>query len=100
MNNFHDIVNADQEMYDEIESLPADTDQMVSAIIGIVQAHVAEVWSPPRVTALAKQYGPVPGSAYDIETNDENGEAWDFDRVEQRNKCIFQILQQRPTFRG
>ena len=58
--NAHDVVNADQDMYDEIEPLPSDTDQMVSAIIGIVQAHVAEVWSPPRVTALASQF---PGSA-------------------------------------
>ena len=85
-------------MYDAIESLPADTDNMVSAIIGIVQTHVAEVWSPPRVTAMAGKYGLIPGSAYNIETNDESGEAWDFDRAEQRNKCISQILKPRPTF--
>ena len=42
--NFHDVVNAIQDMYDEIESLPSDTDQMVSATIGIVQSHVGEVW--------------------------------------------------------
>ena len=28
-NNFHDVVNAEQETYDEIESLPANTDNMV-----------------------------------------------------------------------
>lgn len=84
-------------MYSEIESVPSDTDQRVSAIIGIVQTHVAEVWSPPRVTALANQYGLIPGSAYDIETNDESGKAWDFDEAEQINKCISQILEQRST---
>ena len=71
---------------------------MVAAIIGIVQAHAAEVWSPPRVTALANQYGLIPESANDIETNGENGKAWDFDIAEQENKSISQIFEQRPTF--
>ena len=96
--NFHDAVDTDQDMYDEIEALPSDTDQMVSAIIGIVQAHVAEVWSPPIVTALANQYGLIPGSAHDIETNYDNGKTWDFDESGQRKMCISRILEQRPTF--
>ena len=56
-NDFHDVVNQDQAMYDDINSVPGDSDDMVASIIGIVQRHVSEVWSPPRVTALAKQYG-------------------------------------------
>ena len=52
---------------------------------------------PLRVSALANQYGLIPGSAYDIEVDDENGNAWEFDSVEQRNKCVSQILAQRPT---
>ena len=56
-NNFHDIVNDDADMYAEIESLPGDTDKMVAKMIGIVQHHVAEVWSQPRVTKLAKSFG-------------------------------------------
>ena len=96
--DFYKEVDADQEMYADIESLPPDTSDMTSAIIGIVQQHVSEVWSQPRVTALATQYGLIPGSAYDIEVNDDNGEPWDFDKPEQRNKCIAEILTQRPTF--
>ena len=96
--NFHDVVNADQDMCDEIGSLPSDTDQMVSAIIGIVSSHIAEVWCEPRVTVLANQYGLIQRSAYDINVDDENGTAWDFDKAEQRNKRVSQMLAQRPMF--
>ena len=34
----------------------------------------------------------------DIETNDESGQPWDFDKVEQRNRCMRQILEQKPAF--
>ena len=58
-NDFHDVVNAemdDQQMYEEIDTIPDDTADMVSAVIGIVQKHVSEVWSQPRVTAMAPKY--------------------------------------------
>ena len=97
-NNFHDLVNQDQNMYEAIDAIPNDQDDMVSAIIATAQRHVSEVWSPPRVTALAPEYGRLPGSAYDIETNDELGQPWDFDKVKQRNKCMRQILKQKPAF--
>ena len=51
--------------------IPDDSDAMVNAIISVVQKHVSEAWSPPRVTARAERYGLVPGSAYDIEMNDK-----------------------------
>ena len=47
---------------------------------------------------MAPSYGLVPGSAYDIEVDDEKGVPWDFDVPEQRNKCIREILAQRPSF--
>ena len=90
-NDFHDVVNQDQAMYDDINSVPDNSEDMIGSIIGIVQKHVSEVWSPPRVTALASKYGLTPGSAYDIETNDSNGKAWDFDIPEQRNQCVREI---------
>ena len=59
-NNFHDVVNEDSDMYAEIENLP-DYDSMVAQIIAIVSKnHVSEVWSPPRVTKLASEYGVSP----------------------------------------
>ena len=72
-NDFQDVVNQDQAMYDDIDSVPSDAEDMIGSVISIVQRHVSEVWSPPRVTALASKYGLVPGSAYDIEVCDENG---------------------------
>ena len=55
-NDFHDVVNQDQAMYDDINSVPDNSEDMIGSIIGIVQRHVSEVWPPPRVTALASNY--------------------------------------------
>ena len=42
-NDFHDAVNQGQAMYDDINSVPDDSDNMIGSIIGIVQKHVSEV---------------------------------------------------------
>ena len=100
-NNFHDVVNSeakDDDMYEEIRSIRSDSEDMVSSIIATVQRHVSEVWSPPRVTAMASKFGLRPGEAYDIETDDDKGIPWDFDVPEQRNKCVREILAHRPSF--
>ena len=65
-NDFRDVVHAegnDEKTYEDISAAPSDTEDMVSAIIGIVQPHVTEVWSPPRVTAMAHEYCLAPGCA-------------------------------------
>ena len=36
-NDFHDVVNQDHAMDDEISSVPEDSDNMIGSIIGIVQ---------------------------------------------------------------
>ena len=41
--NFHDIVNADDEMYEAIDSVPMDQEGMADTIIGIIHNHVSEV---------------------------------------------------------
>lgn len=56
-NSFRDMVNHDQDMYDKIESVPSSDDNTVNSIIAVVHNPLAEVWSPPRVTALAPEYG-------------------------------------------
>ena len=86
--DFHDIINDEDQMYDDIEALPAEDDNMVNQILSIVKNHVSEIWSPPRVNALASQYGLQPGFSYDIQVDDESGRPWDFDVPEQRAKCI------------
>ena len=52
-NNFHDIVNADDEMYEAIDNVPMGQQGMADAIIGIIHNHVSEVGAPPRVNKLA-----------------------------------------------
>ena len=54
-NNFQDVVNSeirDDQMYDEIRSIRADSEDMISSMIATVQRHVSEVWSPPRLTGM------------------------------------------------
>ena len=97
-NYFHEVVNQDQEMYDAIDAVPIGSDDMIGSIVAVVQHHVSEVWSQPRVTKLAHKHGLSPGMAYDIETNDEPGMPWDFDQLEQRNKCMRKIIEQKPAF--
>ena len=53
-NNFHDIVNDDEEMYSAINDVPNNDHEMVNQVIGIVHIHISEIWSPPRVTKLAE----------------------------------------------
>ena len=97
-NDFHDVLNMDDEMYDEIENIPMTDDNIADQMLGIISNHVSEVWSPPRVTKLAHEFGLNPGFSYDIMTNDENGEPWDFDIPAQREKCMKNIIEQKPHF--
>ena len=75
-NDFHDTVNDDTDMYDAIDGIPMDSENMADQVLGAVQNHVSEVWSPPRVTRLAEQFGLKAGFAYDLMTNDETGAPW------------------------
>ena len=97
-NDFHDIVNDDTEMYDAIEALPMDSEDLADQVINVVQNHVSEMWSPPRVTKLAHRFGLSAGFAYDLTVNDENGNPWNFDLQEQRDKCMRHVIEQRPNF--
>ena len=91
-------MNDDAEMYDAIDSIPLDADGMADQVMAIVQNHVSEVWSPPRVTKLASKFGLSPGFAYDLVSNDEDGNPWDFDKHEQRAKCLTHVMDQKPQF--
>ena len=55
-NDFHDTVNDDTDMYDAINGIPMDSEDMADQVLGAVQNHVSEVWSPPRVTRLAEKH--------------------------------------------
>ena len=59
---------------------------MRSCLHNRVHAHVSEVYSPKRVTALGKEYGLIPGTAFDLTTN-----------AETCNPCNFDVPAQRAT---
>ena len=70
-----------------IDNVPIDDHDMVNQIIGIVNSHVSEVWPPPRVTKLAHKFKHDPGFALDIQTNDDDGNPWDFNDHGRRQKA-------------
>jgi hypothetical protein len=57
---------------------------------------VSEIYSPPRVVALAKRYGLREGFSLDLTTQDENGNPWDFEDPEQRAKAKALVLETKP----
>lgn len=57
---------------------------------------LSEVYSPPRITTVARRLGLRPGCSLDLTTTDENGKPWDFDSLEMRNKAIHKIAAEKP----
>ena len=99
-NDVHDVVNNDSDMYDTIEGTPMDSEDLADQVIAVVQNHVSEVRSPPRVTRLASQIGLSAGFAYDLMTNDETGAPWDFHQqnLRERERCMRHVPEQKPQF--
>jgi hypothetical protein len=64
-----------------------------------VRAVVSEIYSPPRVLAVAKlcpSYGILPGFALDLTTNDHDGRCWNFDEDEMRKRAWAKIEEEQP----
>ena len=59
---------------------------------------VAEVYSPERVITMAKKMGLNVAWALDLTTTDENGQYWNFDCVNMRNKATRLLLNDKPLF--
>ena len=62
----------------------------------LIEMGVAEVYSPPRVVAMAKRLGLQVGWSLDLTTKDEQGRARDFNKVEMRNHAIRKFLKDKP----
>ena len=53
-----------------------------------VHYHVSEVYSPPRVTSMAKKMRLVPGMTFDLTVDDpDDGQPWDFNDDGKRAKA-------------
>ena len=60
---------------------------------------VAEVYSPPRVTAATKllpELKVIPGFALDLTTADTDGKLWDFDDKVMRDRAMQRVKDERP----
>ena len=60
---------------------------------------VAEVHSPPRVTAATKllpELEIIPGFALDLTTADTDGKVWDFDDKVMRDRALRRVEEERP----
>ena len=58
---------------------------------------ISEVYSPPRVTKMARQMGMSGGWALDLTTADESGEVWDFTKESCREKARKLVKMSKPT---
>lgn len=62
----------------------------------VANIDVAEVYSPPKVAQMAREMGLKGGWSLDITTTDTDGQAWDFNRAEMRNRAARLILRDKP----
>ena len=84
-----------EDLYDQFDAIAKD-ENMTDLLIGIIRTHVAEIYSPPRITELAKEFDMLPGFALDITVNDYDGKPWDFDNMMMRKRCKNKIRTERP----
>eukprot|EP00973_Karenia_brevis_P000364 52380-Karenia_brevis.AAC.1 len=57
---------------------------------------VAEIYSQPRVTEYAEEFGLRKGWALDLHTCDIDGREWDFNHLEMRQRAIQKIDEDKP----
>ena len=72
--------------------------QLDKAMMGLLIANVqvAEVYSPPRVTEMAKAMGLKVGWSLDLTTRDSDGKQWNFNETEMRNRAVRLVLKDQP----
>ena len=63
----------------------------------LTKMEVAEIYSPPRVTDMARNIGLRAGWAFDITVADNDGRALDFNQFEMRNRAIRKVLGDEPA---
>ena len=62
-----------------------------------VEFHITEVYSPPRVNAMAQECGLIPGFSLDLTTVDpDDGRPWDFNCQDKADKAEELIRTKRP----
>ena len=64
----------------------------------IANIQVAEIYSLPRVAALARSMGLRAGWIFDLTTIDADGKHWDCNQMEMRNRAVRRVLTDQPLF--
>ena len=89
----------DREIMKLIEELGGNSKQYARERRRHVNRIVSEIYSPPRVTAAIKmmpELGMLPGFAMDLTTTDEEGNPYDFDKKDQRDKARRRLEEEKP----
>ena len=60
------------------------------------KAIIHEIYSPVRVNGMASKLGLMPGMSLDLTVEDEEGNAWDFDKAAMREKAEKLIRHDKP----
>lgn len=82
-----------QEHYNQLDN---QLDRIMTEIM-LTQVDVAELYSPQRVTAVAKAMGLKAGWGLNITTRDTDGRAWHLNDVEMGNRAPRRLLKHPPT---
>ena len=85
----------EQRMMAEGDNLGSMLNSVMMKMLG-KEMDVAEVYSPPRVTAMAQKMGLRAGWSSDLTICDEIGQPGGFNKVNMRNKAIRQFIRDRP----
>ncbi len=64
--------------------------------VDVSRPRVSEIYSPPRVTQVAGEYGLAKGTAFDLTTCDADGQYWDFDQKDRRAQAFEDIRKEQP----
>ena len=103
--NSEDVINILHKAMSKIMKVhtpkPIDSDkellQLMRTARLLGEPHVSEIYSPPRVTAIADQFGMRPGFALGLNVNDPfDNKPWNFDDPEKRKRAKKPLHQQRP----
>ena len=80
-----------QQHHDKMEKKSNAT--MMEALLH--QMQVVEIYSSPRVAAMAKKMGIRQGWSLDLTTCERDGRPWDFNQVEMKNRAIRKVLRDK-----
>ena len=81
---------------DECPELQLPKQQKRSAEVAEWNADCAEIYSPPRITAIASRMNMKSAWALDLTTMDDQGNPWDFSLASQRKKAMKMLKKDKP----